>query len=319
MSLIYQALQQMQQQGAALPAPGTPAPPRGRPATRQRLPLWLRHGAIGRGLFLAALGTLLGAGLSQWLAPARTPPAPLGAAPAAAPAQAPAAVPAPALAALPRAAPQRPVFTGPLRPTYALQLPAAASAAPDRPQPAPRAAPAAPAAAAATAAPAAAEAVPARLAGVPQQPVLAAAAPVEQAAPLVLPSPAETVQQPFLATADLFESLNRALAESQPQAARQHLTQIQARLPPASLARWRAEAWFAHQGGDLEGAARIYRQLLLKLPGDEHTAVNLASIEKRRGRLDDARAVLSGALRQQPASSLLRQALEQLALERALP
>lgn len=113
--------------------------------------------------------------------------------------------------------------------------------------------------------------------------------------------------------ADLFDSLNRALASRDHALAQGHLAAIQSRLPDSSVARLRAEAWYAHQTGDADGASQLYRRLLAKLPGDEHTSLNLASVEKRRQQPDVAKEVLSRALQHNPTSSGLREALSQLA------
>ena len=130
---------------------------------------------------------------------------------------------------------------------------------------------------------------------------------------------AATVVEASVSVADLFGSLNRALANRDEPLAKRHLTAIQARLPEGSVARLRAEAWFSHQSGDVDGAGQIYRSLLNKLPGDEHAGVNLASIEKKLQRADRAKEVLSAALRHNPASVALRAALDQLALNRTMP
>lgn len=137
--------------------------------------------------------------------------------------------------------------------------------------------------------------------------------------PTQLISNATTAQVSSVSLSELFERLNRALANGDQQLAQRDLTVIQQRLPEASVARLRAEAWFAHQSGDVDGAAHIYHRLLLKLPGDEHVVINLASIEKKFERLDRAKEILSTALQHNPTSSVLRTALNQLAQTRGIP
>lgn len=127
----------------------------------------------------------------------------------------------------------------------------------------------------------------------------------------------KTVEVPTLqpATDDmrmLFDALNQALEGQDKALAQSKLQGIQSRLAESSVARLRAESWFAHQTGDLDNAIRIYRRLLEKMPGDELTSVNLAAIEKKRQRSDEAKAVLTKALRQNPSSVVLRSAVEQL-------
>jgi predicted Zn-dependent protease len=101
--------------------------------------------------------------------------------------------------------------------------------------------------------------------------------------------------------------------------AQTQLQGIQAMLPESSVARLRAESWFAHQTGDVDSASRIYRRLLEKVPGDELSSVNLAAIEKKRQRPDQAKEVLAKALRQNPSSSVLRSAIDQLAQSEVRP
>lgn len=149
-------------------------------------------------------------------------------------------------------------------------------------------------------------------------------APVAQVATLVPPpkpavaSNTRIVEAPAVqpSTEDvraLFDALNQALENRDKPLALSKLQGIQASLPESSVARLRAESWFAHQTGDLDNASRVYRRLLEKVPGDELASVNLASIEKRRQRPDQAKEVLAKALRQNPTSSVLRSAIEQLA------
>jgi tetratricopeptide (TPR) repeat protein len=117
----------------------------------------------------------------------------------------------------------------------------------------------------------------------------------------------------------LFDALNQALERQDKALAQTKLQGIQSQLAESSVARLRAESWFAHQTGDLDNASRIYRRLLEKMPGDELTSVNLASIEKKRQRPDEAKAVLAKALRQNPSSGVLRSAVEQLAQSEVRP
>jgi hypothetical protein len=132
-----------------------------------------------------------------------------------------------------------------------------------------------------------------------------ASAPVSQPTPDELPA--------------LFDALNQALAGHEVDTARQQLQAIQARLPASSVARLRAEAWFAHQSDDLDGAQRLYRRLLDKLSGDEQASLNLAAIERQRQRFDQARDLLTKSLRQNPNSAALRTAVDQLARSETSP
>ncbi|OGB16701.1 MAG: hypothetical protein A3E51_05645 [Burkholderiales bacterium RIFCSPHIGHO2_12_FULL_67_38] len=141
--------------------------------------------------------------------------------------------------------------------------------------------------------------------GAADSPRAPASAPVSQPTPDELPA--------------LFDALNQALAGHEVDTARRQLQAIQARLPESSVARLRAEAWFAHQTDDLDGAQRLYRRLLDKLSGDEHASLNLAAIEKKRQRFDQAKDVLAKSLRQNPNSAVLRTAVDQLARSETTP
>ncbi|HAJ12001.1 MAG TPA: hypothetical protein DCM06_05500 [Comamonadaceae bacterium] len=134
-------------------------------------------------------------------------------------------------------------------------------------------------------------------------PIEAAAAPPVVAP--VGPEPAENMGV-------LFERFNRALAVQDHAQAQRHLQTIRASLPASSLARWRAEAWFAYQSGELEKARDTYLGLLGKLPGDENATLNLVTIEQQLQQPERARAVLEASLRHNQDSVALRAALARL-------
>ncbi|BEU94475.1 hypothetical protein ACDW_01800 [Acidovorax sp. DW039] len=92
-------------------------------------------------------------------------------------------------------------------------------------------------------------------------------------------------------------------------AAREQLSGLQSQIPPGTMTRLRAEAWFALQSGDEPTARRSYQDMLERLPGDEEAAINLASMEARAGQREKARQVLSDALAYNPGSETLLAAL----------
>jgi predicted Zn-dependent protease len=92
-------------------------------------------------------------------------------------------------------------------------------------------------------------------------------------------------------------------------AAREQLAGLQSQIPPGTMTRLRAEAWFALQSGDEPTARRSYQDMLERLPGDEEAAINLASMEARAGQREKARQVLSDALAYNPGSETLLAAL----------
>lgn len=93
--------------------------------------------------------------------------------------------------------------------------------------------------------------------------------------------------------------------------AEQELAALKERLPVGALGLMRAQAWFDLQSGRDADAANGYRAMLERLPGDEESALNLASIYSRTQRGEEARAVLGDAMRVRPDSKVLQSALAQ--------
>jgi Tetratricopeptide repeat len=310
MSLIYQALQQTAEQATSRPSaekPALPTPPTAPKAVGGRG----RHMVLV-GAAMAGAGVLGGFFISQWGgAQARPVPAPVGAAallakPSAVDSIYAAEQPTPGQASLPRMEAPLPTASPSLTLTYALpvavQAPAPAKAAVQPVSPSPAPAASANAAPASTPAPAPAVKEP-PAAAVPAKPAPTPVTPAASAAPDDL--------------SERFEGMNHALDNKDDATARRHLQAIQAQLPATSVARLRAEAWFAYQSGDLSSAQRTYRRLLDRLPGDEQAALTLASIEKKSARPDQARDILSRSLRVNPGSAPLRSAMDQLAASEA--
>ncbi len=309
MSLIYQALKQTEQRSTALPATVVRQASVA-PAGRGQAVSWYRH-PVARGLIMVVAGGLVGMGINGWL---NASPAPaIGVAPST---RIPVVAPVDAAFALPRGEPvempldRLPTAELPL-PTVSPQL-KLSHALPQAQTPAASTRVAAPAVAAKPAAPSEPTGVQAAAAAV--APASSTPSPVASAVDIKVRQPGVLTGAAASETvADLFDSLNRALASRDHALAQGHLAAIQSRLPESSVARLRAEAWFAHQTGDADGASQLYRRLLAKLPGDEHTSLNLASVEKRRQQPDVAKEVLSRALQHNPTSPGLREALSQLA------
>ena len=92
-------------------------------------------------------------------------------------------------------------------------------------------------------------------------------------------------------------------------AASGHLQTLQAQMQPDSLLRLRAEAWFAVRSGDNALARLRYQAVLERVPGDEGASINLASIESRSDKRELARQILGDALRVNPDSDAIRDAL----------
>lgn len=318
MSLIYQALKQSEQQSSAVPK----AVVRERSALRPAVDDAPRKQGreIALGLLVAAAGLATG----YWLSPAagvQEQPARAAALPEPMTESHPPALPAaiekslaPPVADLPLADQPLPTSSPRLRLAYALPTegPRTAPVKVARPnEPATSAAPAQermPSTAAEAAANAAEQNTP--RSETPQGQVevsLSKGAPTTNA-----PVPAEDLRT-------LFEGLNAALSQQDKPLAQLKLTSIQSRLPESSVARLRAEAWFAHQTADLDAATSIYTRLLAKIPGDELASINLASIEKKRQHTAQAKEILAKSLQQNPSSTALRAAMDQLVLSGSKP
>lgn len=145
-------------------------------------------------------------------------------------------------------------------------------------------------------------------AATPAQP---ATPPVKSEVSIRRTTPSAT-RAPVRDIASLFDAMNQALALGNKNEARQQLDAIESSLPESSVARLRAEAWYAHQTGDLDAARLTYRKVLGKLQGDEYAALNLVAIERQAGQTEQAREVLVRATRSNPDSVALRNALAQL-------
>lgn len=176
-----------------------------------------------------------------------------------------------------------PVVAAPVTPAAAVAVAATAPAGPANATAAPPAAP---------------RAVPVRQARSARP-----AAPVEPApaAPAVDDTPVEL----------RFARLVTAMREGRDSDAERELAALRERLPAGSLGLLRAQAWFDLRGGRDAAAASGYRAILERMPGDEEASINLASIQSRQNKPEEARATLDAALRLQPDSSALRAALGQ--------
>lgn len=112
-------------------------------------------------------------------------------------------------------------------------------------------------------------------------------------------------QAPREDLAERFDAMNRALETRDEASAKQHLQAIRSVLPENSVARQRAQAWFAYRTGDLALAQSIYRRLLERLPGDEQASATLAALQASAPapeRVSEARAQSVGHTQDQAAS-----------------
>lgn len=131
-----------------------------------------------------------------------------------------------------------------------------------------------------------------------RQPVTAAVSAVE-AKPSVDETPIELRFTNFVA----------AMKDGRTSDAETQLAALKERLPAGSPGLLRAQAWFDLRAGRDAAAADSYRAILDRMPGDEESAINLASIQVRQNKTEEARATLDAAFRLQPDSTALRGAL----------
>lgn len=94
-------------------------------------------------------------------------------------------------------------------------------------------------------------------------------------------------------------------------AAQRALDGLKTRLPASSIGLLRAQAWFDLRTGNDAAAAELYRTILDRVPGDEEAAVNLASIQSRQQKYEEARTTLNAAAQLNPESVALQTALAQ--------
>ena len=314
MSLIHDALKSMD-----APQDSKPAMARASKAAVRGRPAWLDA--------MLAFAVVLGAGILGWfvwqtqMKPKALPP-PMAAAPNPVPAPAPApvavtspvaetaapaAAPASTMAAAP--APAVPALAAVPTPAVAAAAPAAAPVQSPTPAPAVAVEPAAPKTVMAagprveTVAPAAAavnrSSTTRQARGVTRS--TTAAAPAVAPAPVVDDAPVELRFARFVS----------AMKESRTADAERELAALKERLPAGSLGLVRAQAWSDLRAGRDASAADGYRTILERLPGDEEAAINLASIQSRQQKTEEARATLDAASRLQPDSAALRAALAQ--------
>ena len=83
-------------------------------------------------------------------------------------------------------------------------------------------------------------------------------------------------------------------------------------LPPGHLLYKRMDAWLALEQGRGAHAARQYRAILDRLPGDTEAAINLAWLHIQEFRQTEAREVIDAALEHSPRSAPLRLARKRL-------
>lgn len=106
--------------------------------------------------------------------------------------------------------------------------------------------------------------------------------------------------------------LNAAIGDHDAPATDAALGELQRLLPAQSLPLLRARAWAAHARGDAEQAGQLYRAILERVPEDEYAGINLALLDARQGRLDQAQERLARLAARNSRSAAVAQALDEL-------
>lgn len=316
MSLIHDALRDMEGGSSPVPAGPVQPPPRvsGAGASTRSRSDWV--GGV------AAFTVVVAAGAAGWmlLGPARTPPQssmPVPAVPAPPAVQSVAPMPSTPAAemALAASAPSVPsVLTGPsgtVQASPAVNMPATIGTTTAAPSAAASPAPAVAQEGGGSPTSGAAVVTAERLRGAsaPASRAVRKTGPASPAAPAA-PEPVEDkpVEQRF---AEFMVAMNA----QDWSAAQQQLDALRKRLPPQAVGLLRAQAWFDLQRGELDQARQGYQQLLERMPGDEEAAVNLASVLSRQGQGEAARQVLLQAVQIRPDAPRLRDALRRFTPE----
>jgi hypothetical protein len=104
----------------------------------------------------------------------------------------------------------------------------------------------------------------------------------------------------------LTRKCNEALKNRDFLGAQEALQTLELLLPEKSLTLLRLRAWFAMSSGEDEAARDIYREILDRLFNDANSAINLAVLEARAGRVDEARRIISDFSNRLPDSERLK-------------
>ncbi|MBZ0105721.1 MAG: tetratricopeptide repeat protein [Sulfuricella denitrificans] len=84
------------------------------------------------------------------------------------------------------------------------------------------------------------------------------------------------------------------------------LKQLAVNLPPESITLLRLRAWQALHNKEYTKAAMLYEQIVRRLPGDESASVNLAVLNWKEGRRDEARRIVAALAERYPDSETVR-------------
>jgi phage-related minor tail protein len=114
----------------------------------------------------------------------------------------------------------------------------------------------------------------------------------------------------------LVREFSEAVQDGNIPAAQEALYSVELLLPEKSLTVLRLRAWLALSTGDDQMAGYLYREILERLVDDLDSSINLAIIEARMGRADEARRIILDISRRLPDSERLKAARQAFGLTR---
>ena len=114
----------------------------------------------------------------------------------------------------------------------------------------------------------------------------------------------------------LTQAVKRAIQAGQNEEAANLLKQLATRLPPESITLLRLNAWHRMQSGDEAQAMALYRQIGERLPGDESAGINLALLNWKAGRQEEARRVIAALAERHPESETVQRYSRELGAPR---
>lgn len=107
---------------------------------------------------------------------------------------------------------------------------------------------------------------------------------------------------------------NEALRNRDLYGARETLESLERLLPEKSLTLLRLRAWYAMSIGEDGKARELYREILRRLDDDANSAINLAVLEARAGRAEEARKIILDISGRLPDSERLKSARQAFGL-----
>lgn len=114
----------------------------------------------------------------------------------------------------------------------------------------------------------------------------------------------------------LTQAVKRAIQAGQNEEATNLLKQLATRLPPESITLLRLNAWHRMQSGDAAQAMALYRQIGERIPGDESAGINLALLNWKAGRQEEARRVIGALAERHPESETVQRYSRELGAPR---